>query len=326
MTHKKLLFILPVTVTFTMLLLGLIYKNIAIVPIYNQSQFKFSDSDSILILGSSRSAHSFNPATVHGSVNAASQGECYFYTYYKLKYFLGIKNNFKKVIISYSPCNIPSNTELKLFDGKDTKNYFNQYFPIIDRDGKRILRKSLQNYIIYQLKYALGVPFGYTEDLKLIYKHFRGNLKLSDFSFFGGHEESSRIDTSHVYTDNKIPFYFFTKDSTFETSKVNLLYLRKIIQECNDHHLDLFLVSTPVHHSFKVKIPPYFTKEHNRIVTELENSYTNTHFIDLTNTMINDTCWYNADHVNKYGAEVLSKSVFSIINTNSIGKNALQLN
>ncbi len=302
MTYKKWLLNLIILTIITLLFLGFLYNNIFLKKAYSPKSYSLNSQDTILIAGSSHSASTFNPDLIPGSINIAVEGECYFYTYYKLKYYYQISNKINHIILSYSPCNIGKNTELKLFGNKDTKHYFDKYFMLLDNEGRSKLSKSVENYTVYQLKYQLGIPFSYDNDIDILYKYFRGSLKLTDFRFSGGFKKYKISSTDISYIDRKIEFYFYDKDKLTDISQFNIEYLEKIAQFCQNKNIKLHLISTPVYRDYNKKVPDSFKKKHQELGANLESKYSNVKFIDLVNFQLPDSCWLNGDHVNVSGA------------------------
>lgn len=307
MTYKKWLLNLIILTIVTMLLLGFLYNTVFLKKAYSPKSYSLSDQDTILISGSSHSASTFNPDLIPGAINVAVEGECYFYTYYKLKYYYQISNKIKHVIISYSPCNIGKNTELKLFGNKDTKHYFDKYFMLLDKEGRSKLSRSFENYAVYQLKYQLGIPFSYDNDIDILYKYFRGTLKLSDFRFSGGFKRYEINSTDVSYIDRKIDFYFYDKGKITDISQFNSEYLEKIAEFCQNKGIKLYLVSTPVYRDYYKNVPESFKKKHQKLGSYLELKYSNVQFLDMVNFQLPETCWLNGDHVNVSGAKIATE-------------------
>ena len=112
-----------------------------------------------------------------------------------------------------------------------------------------------------------------------MYKGYRGNNWAADFSSF------KKID-SIDYAQNHQAIYIFNQ----------------FLQKCKNDNVEVILVSAPMYFKVKSKIRKY-----NNLIQLFKNMSNINHlkFFDYTNDSIclDSTCFYNALHLNKKGAE-----------------------
>lgn len=105
----------------------------------NSDAFKLAPNINTLIVGDSHSWLSLDPNIITGSVNVSESGECIFYTYYKLKYF--IKQNpgvLRNVILAFSYHNISKKyQEGFLFEEIKSSSSMEKYYLISGRCRER---------------------------------------------------------------------------------------------------------------------------------------------------------------------------------------------
>lgn len=93
-----------------------------------------------------------------------------------------------------------------------------------------------------------------------------------------------------------------------ENVQTNVEYLEWIIQDCEKRNIIVILLTTPTYHTYHSKLDSEMVLERENICKNLETQYTNVLFLDwLKHEDFTEDDFFDADHLNEYGAEKLTK-------------------
>lgn len=93
-----------------------------------------------------------------------------------------------------------------------------------------------------------------------------------------------------------------------ENIKTNLQYLEWIIQDCQKRNVKVILLTTPTFHTYYDVLNQDQVIEREEICNNLVKKYSNVTFLDwLKYEQFNEDDFFDADHLNEYGAEKLTK-------------------
>lgn len=93
-----------------------------------------------------------------------------------------------------------------------------------------------------------------------------------------------------------------------ENIKTNLQYLEWIIQDCQKRNIKVILLTTPTFHTYYDVLNQDQVTEREEICNNLVKKYSNVTFLDwLKHEQFNEDDFFDADHLNEYGAEKLTK-------------------
>lgn len=93
-----------------------------------------------------------------------------------------------------------------------------------------------------------------------------------------------------------------------ENIKTNLQYLEWIIQDCQKRNINVILLTTPTFHTYYDVLNQEQVTEREEICNKLVKKYSNVTFLDwLKHEQFNEDDFFDADHLNEYGAEKLTK-------------------
>lgn len=93
----------------------------------------------------------------------------------------------------------------------------------------------------------------------------------------------------------------------------NLEYLNKIIEHCDTHSMNLYLVNTPLELSYNSLIPSKFKSALEDVIKNASLGRSNIQYIDLTNRFISSDYFIDEHHVTQYGAALISEEIRKIM-------------
>lgn len=266
--------------------------------IRSNAVFKIKDTTSIIVLGSSHSACSFDDRYVGKLENFSRSGESYCYTYIKLKKLLSANPGIKTVIVEFSNPFIYDSDEW-LWSDKYIQYHYITFAPFFTFDDNKILFNG-------HLKSLIGAyPFFIKFAIKKVLK------KEYEYAYsYGGHEVRNEVITKSVQPDLQ----------ECEISRVNLVFLDKIVNYCELSNVKLIFVRSPLH-------PDYIYWKNELQFQQIRNDrYGNISFIDFGNYINNDEYFADYQHLNQKGSELFSKAINDTLKNISIDKCVVEAN
>lgn len=314
--YRKWFNIIVFSVLLSTAVLCIVNKFLFLPYVYDRNKLFLGNDVTTLFIGASHSEFSFDPDLVSNSYNVSYSGENLFFTYYKTKAILEGNPQISNVILAFSPSHISQYHEYNIFNkGNYRAELYRRYFYLLDNDSRKLLRGFHQDYIVNYLKYTYGVPIGIIDDCKFLLLHFLGVKSVHDYGFWGGHFKSYLSNLDDVMIRRKVQFYFYHGDQPYSKSTLMLEYLEKIILLCMKTKINIFLINTPSHYKYRRRIPQYFSIEYSKTVNDVKSRYPDANYFNFANLLIEDKCFFDGDHINSCGAEVLSRQINKIIKT-----------
>lgn len=239
-----------------------------------------------LFAGDSHIQMGFNDAMIRNSKNIASAGECYQYTFQKLKYYVNYNKALTTVYLGFSYHNLSSYYE----------DFSFQTFPSF------ITLLSASDQIEFVKKFNIDI----LEKVNLTLFNAASNLfkHSGSYSFSGGYLDiANKQSVSDSMINQRIlSQFYFQGRSLFPTSSYNIYYLKKIIELCKSNNIKLYLVNTPLYTTYISGIPLHYNEEFGRFVM-----INQVQTIDLSKFDLPANCFQpDGDHLNSLGATKLS--------------------
>jgi hypothetical protein len=274
--------------------------------------FRLPEGTRTLIVGDSHLEKGLNPEDLPGSASIAYSGETYFYTYFKLRHFLRFNPAIRTVILGCGWHNFPGEfNESRLFG--DRAADYQAYFPLLDVEGTRVLRRWSPDYLVPLLLFDFGLPIGiYKYDNKALLKGIlRHPLSMTDIPFYGGHKGSQVAGP--INRKRLMEHYAFTSSTLeLEISSITVVYFRKIIELCRKENIRVLLVTTPVHKGYRDGVPIKAISYFNGIIAEMTMLH-GIQYIDLSTFPLPNSSFRDADHLNRRGASAVGKIVGTLL-------------
>ena len=269
-----------------------------------QRQFdKFNPEIDTLILGDSHAQRGINPLLLGNAFNFGTTGETYIQTYYKLKYILDTKKKkIKRVVLPL---------DLHGFTERRSKNNSNIYYWKKYIDPMELGKAQGQPFKYFILYYIKANFFSYTSELGTLIsftnKQKRSFLKRGFRPLIGEYTEVlkgaegralKRIDTHFPENENYV-------------DEVLLSYFKKTLDLCLANDIEIIFVKYPVTDLYfkllKERVKP--RKIESRLL-EVLKAYPQMPLADYRKVYFaKNQFFYNHDHVNLKGANMLTKNL-----------------
>lgn len=262
----------------------------------NKNYYQLPKNINTVIVGNSRPECSFNDSLIQETKNISLVAEPYFYTYIKLRKLLESNTGVKQMLLEFSDISLSKKNMNKwMFETGSIKYLYTKYETIMTTDEKLLIFSKNPSEVIRSFSFPLR------ENLMFITAK---NKNLLSYKQMGGFiaKSESHIDELKR-SQNATP----TKIATDEIALLNLHYLDKIVNLCNQHHIRLFFLRSPVHPIYKLNA---FDKVYDSV---FQTRYPSINLIDFANYPLDDTEYFDAHHLNYKGARKVSVSMDRIL-------------
>lgn len=264
---------------------------------YTKSVYDIAPRKNItnLIMGDSHTQTAINDTLINSCFNSSWSSENYFYTFYKLLYY-NKKFKVRNVIIGFSNHNI-SSLYNNFNDNLNNKSgLIHKYMPIIDIKGKWILFKSSPVIFLSAIQEVFKYEINY-----LLKKNDQDKLPWE-----GRYYDSkySNLDDSIISKSSK-RHYYDEKGQVRELSNIQIEYLNKIMEFCNDNNINVILIKTPLNEKYNKMIPVEFKGYFDNLCKNLNGNC----FFDFSNIYFENNLFGDGDHLNYFGALKFSKII-----------------
>jgi len=275
-----------------------------------------------LMVGDSHTMSSLNPEFVHNSANISLAQENYYLLFYKIKIFLLNNSQLKNIIIGFSNHNISNSYfESTIYEKDRTKEVLDMYYPLMDHEGRKIIRAINAPYIENYMKYNLGIPIKIYKDNLYIKNIFDIEITKEDYVFFGNYYDSNKNNLDQEKTRITSLTHYYSDGKYSGKSTISINYLIKIIEICRNNGKNVYLYKSPLHTIYKNKIPSSSINDYNALVGQLMNRYKDIVFIDYSDIQLPNNYYGDGNHVNSSGAKIISLRINKILDNATNNKN-----
>lgn len=242
-----------------------------------------------LILGHSQPECALNDSLIANAKNMAQGGEAYFYTYQKIKKLAAANPQIKTIYLSFSNNQIEPRMDEWTYDDEHIGNYFPKYAGQMDaEDYTLLLQHNYKAVLSGELK-ALKNNISFV---------MKGKTNFLENNNWGGYLHLKRNKLDSIIKVNYIET--IKKEFSPTVSTINVNYLEKIVEFCQQENIKLIFYRTPVH--------PILFNEYDeqkfqnlRIQKFAQIPFLDFHDFKLTNDEMGDF-----DHLNYKGARKFS--------------------
>lgn len=292
---KKFIFkVLNFTIIYGIFLLS----TILIIKYF--SKFKIEENANMMIVGHSHSACAFDEALIDGLCNYSSEGESYFYSFYKVKKMIDQNPQIQTLFIEFSNNQISKEMDDWIWGDNYMSHRFPKYAFFMEKDAVSFLLKKNPKCLLKSI-----VP-AFNNNMKIVVN----NLNYTKENGLGGYIplERERVDSIIKHKKDKEHAH---KDFN-ELSNKNLEYLSRIIKYSQEHNVKVFLVRSPLHKSYDgLKNEPLFQKI-------LQTNFSDIEFLDFSKYPLKNSEFGDLSHLNYKGAQKFSKWFNTLIHKDSI--------
>ncbi len=259
----------------------------------NSELYQLEERIDYLFIGDSHISLGVNDRLIPSSKNISSLAEPYYFTYQKLKFFLKQQQP-KTIFLGFSYANLSDNNDKFLFGSAST------FFP----DNYFFILNSLEKVkIIFWNRGKLLELFNKVHHS--LYCHIN-NINQQNNHLYDGYNNTF-IETKALpkRITARVSELFYENGSLRDFSKQNIKYFFKIIELCQKSDIKLFLLSTPLSKLYYNNVPTIYKRKFNEISSKSKISHINLiKYLDQNSLFL-----YDGDHLNKNGAEILSKKL-----------------
>ena len=266
----------------------------------SSKQYKFEENIELLFLGDSHITNAVIDTLIPNAVNLAKRSEPYYYTYQRLK-FISNNSKIKKVILGYSYHNISSYYDEFISGHLSAIMPHKLFFCLEFSEKLRVLNWNRKKLISVSKKI-----------FKSFYHQYYNLVEENDeYSFYDGYNNPFKNEKVNLKSlQSRISFQFYSKDKVTDFAELNIIYLKKIIDFCQEKNIKLSFLITPLHPFYISKIPFLFKSKLHDFA--LENKIK---LIDLESLVMPDSCYVpDGDHVTTKGAEITTSAIIESLN------------
>ena len=291
-------FLLPILICLFFFFLILIISTQILTS--SSKQYKFEENIELLFLGDSHITNAVIDSLIPNAVNLAKRSEPYYYTYQRLK-FISNNSKIEKVILGYSYHNISSYYDEFISGHLSAVMPHKLFFCLEFSEKLRVLNWNRKKLISVSKKI-----------FKSFYHQYYNLVEENDeYSFYDGYNNPFKNEKVNLKSlQSRISFQFYSKDKVTDFAELNIIYLKKIIDFCQEKNIKLSFLITPLHPFYISKVPSIFKyKFHN---FAFENKID---LINLESLNLSDSCYVpDGDHVTTKGAEITTSAIIESLN------------
>ena len=281
---KRILVFLVILILFFGIIITFIF-----VKINEGHNFKIDKNFDKLILGHSHSEGALNDSLIEGVKNLSSGGEFYFYTFLKVKKIVKENRQIKTVFLEFTNNQIALDMEAWAVSEEYNLNNLPKYTPVMNfANYKYIVSKDPKSFLK-----ASTVTF--KNNLKFVLKNKRNFIIHGRWGGF--------LPSKECFTDSLLNSQQMQKKSAItneKTTSVNLNFVIKIIEFCNNNGVKVCLIRSPQHKE-------YLGRRNEKQFQEIINSkFSDVLFFDFNDFSLSNDDYRDLEHLNYKGAKKFS--------------------
>jgi hypothetical protein len=284
---------------FLTIIIGFVFIDVCLQKtlLFRDEDMKLAKNIHTLILGHSHTANSCNTKYIKNSINLASSGEAYIYTYFKAKKVIETNPQIKKVYVEFTNNQIDKHMDNWIWDDTHLQYNFISYGVLMDYDALSLLYKKNPSGFVTAFSKGL-----FNNLLKMV----PSKKRKIQYGSMGGFKTNNQI-----FINTKVPKNKKMTSSNYEISESNIYYLEQIVKYCKQRKIEVILVRSPMHKTYDVS---FSEKEHNKI---LSKKFKDIKFIDNKDFPIPDNGFQDIEHLNSIGAKFYSQYFNKLVNENN---------
>lgn len=248
--------------------------------------FELPKNKTVLVVGDSQTQADINDTICSNVQNVSLAHDGYFTMYKRIKLYVEANPQINTVVVALTPHTVsPVKDEFYHNFGyiEETTKHYLPYFGL--SDWWLLLKNDatdLVSSIVTPIKFYITPSQDRVREM--------GYYESADFSHL---KEDLKEGATRLIPDSMEVDY---------GNAVTLEYLHKIVDYCNEKHLKLIGINTPVLHGEK-----YFDMEnYHRLIS---TDFRNVEIWDDMDMEFPDSCRRDVNHLNKWGAEIYSEKI-----------------
>ena len=232
-------------------------------------------------------------------INLGASSERYLYTYLKLKYLLPDNPQGDTIVLECAPTDLWEHADNKYFQDFEAKGHLQYFVPLFGKEEWSVFKKG-ENFI-FILNYLFND----------FHKNGSSFLKVHG-KFEPVYDMQLTKEIVDTLTYNPMPI------DMAAGNKVNLRYLKKIIDLCKEYDVKLFFIYMPA-------VKPELTYNQEEYYKCYNDNFSDIELLDYSKYNLPLDCYKNAHHLNAKGATIFTKKLTDDLKrTNKWNKNSIQ--
>ena len=267
-----------------------------------QGHFKLQQKEKYIFLGHSHAQMALNDSLIDSSINLASAGEAYFYTYIKLNKLLENNPERKVIFLEYSNNNIVTEMDNWIWDDIHILDRYRLYSAYTHFDEVRLLySKNPKTTFLCNVKSMVNNIY-YIFNLKNI----SVDNKMGGYIYLVRDKTDSLLQAlSHNHEKTQV-------DSNI--SYTNIRYLKKIIDMCRERGVSVYLIRNPLHSKYDR------LGNESRYQEILKNQLGSIELLDFKDYPLLNSDFGDLEHLNYRGAKKYSLFVNRLLKAGLLEK------
>ena len=244
-----------------------------------------------IFIGDSHIQQCINDSLLENSINIGQNSESIYFSYHKIKLLLESNPSIKEVYLGFSYHSISSYYE-KFIDGEYSNAISSKYFALLPLKEKISIIYANKTDLISYFKALID------SEIKNIF---------NDRKSYQGSYENVFFDSkvNHKSVEKRIQFQYYTEDSLNPYSQSSIESVNKINDLCKKSNVKLILLNTPVHKSYKEKVPNKFKSMLIKLANDMK-----VRTLDLSDLLSEENLFIpDGDHVSQQGARLTTEYI-----------------
>ncbi len=287
---------------FILLFIGILLF-VSIIYSYKQKLHlvKFDKNISTVICGDSHPMCGINDSILEGSINISNHSQHYLYTYNVLRIVLKNNPQINTVILGSSFHSFGEYDKI-IFDSEKATPFYPSFFPILDYESATLI---ISNNFLSSIMSSKDI-------VKSIIATTRHNCNsYKSYPFIGYYHKSNKSNLNDSTITTAIKRHYYQQNGTEQGfSNYQYKYLTKIVKLCIEYKVKLVIINTPISNNYYKKIPKKFVSNFYSTMSNYKNSI---EFWDFYSLPLENKCFGDGDHLNDYGAKILTLKIDSIL-------------
>lgn len=249
--------------------------------------WKLRKEKRIAFMGASHISRDIDVSKSKEAVNLGKPSERYMFTYMKLQKLVENNPQVKQIVLQCSPTDMWQHTDDKYFVDNEMSEFVPLFYPMYTSEDLEFYKGRYFDMAKFIIQHSLD-PRSFSQDLY---------FKRIGWGNQEGQMLHSIMDKSKVKPDMIQGSY---------GNKVNLYYLRKIVDYCKKRKIQLSLIYCPMY-------KPEYYYDQNYFYSQLKK-FGDVKFYDYSHWTVPDSCRYDAHHLNEDGAKLFTRELMQTFN------------
>lgn len=238
--------------------------------------WKLPEQKHVLFMGASHIVYAINDSITPSAIDLAKASERYMFTYMKLQHLLEHNHQIDTIFLECAPTDLFEHADDKYFKDNEMVSFFATFYPLFNAN----------QWMMYKNKFASAFTL-------LFRKTVIDYIKGINYTYFSSkyRARTKTLDRSKVKYDPMKGIY---------GHEINYMYLRKIIDLCNEKGVKLYFLYCPVY-------KPEYYYDQDYYYNAYKTYFSDVELLDYSHYPMEDDERYDAHHLNDKGALKFTK-------------------